>query len=298
MTGTCTAEPAGAAAVADKPAAAAPGEAKPAGVRVAYSLVIWDREMEAVVKAAGIEGHTVVKGPGLGTWHDIKGRKTLRPGAFDGLERGDCDTLLVATPSCYPSKETWAGQLGPDSTPALICDAGVKNNPKFRLVWQTWFWAVPDRKDAKKLNMPLDNPGVVERLRGLEQLVDEINQKHGRQVMVVSPAAQATIAFVRMVDAGTFPGITDPATLWNDVSMWQPGSHVRSLVQYCNLATMYGMSPIGLEPDFSAITFGGGKTPKGSFKDLAPITDEQREILQRLAWETVTGFPASGVKKP
>jgi len=61
---------------------------------------------------------------------------------------------------------------------------------------------------------------------------------------------------------------------------------------------MYGMSPIGLEPDFSAITFGGGKTPKGSFKDLAPITDEQREILQRLAWETVTGFPASGVKKP
>jgi hypothetical protein len=31
---------------------------------------------------------------------------------------------------------------------------------------------------------------------------------------------------------------------------------------------------------------------------LAPITEEQRKILQQIVWDTVSNYPYSGVKKP
>jgi hypothetical protein len=116
--------------------------------------------------------------------------------------------------------------------------------------------------------------------------------------MVISPAAELAFDLARLVADGKFPGITDPFELWVNANMWEPGSHVSTLIHSCNLATMYGVSPIGLKPDFSGIKRGGGKSRNYAFEDLAPITDEQREILQRMAWDKVTGYPHSGVKKP
>lgn len=83
--------------------------------------------------------------------------------------------------------------------------------------------------------------------------------------------------------------------------MWVPGSHMRSLFASCNFATLYGISPVGLNPDFLGIRWGGGKskpTDPKSFDELAPITDEQRRILQQIAWDAVSNYPYSGVKKP
>lgn len=287
---TCSAEPP---VVADKPVEAKPA-GKPVGGRVGYTLIIFHPEMDAVVKAAGIEGHKTLGGPYLGTWHDLKGAKAIGKGRLDGLERGEFDMLLLASPHCYPNAETWGGALGLDSTAAILCETGLKNNPNFRLVWQTWPWPGPENPQSKKLRWP----NTAEPLRGLEKVADEINAHHGRQVMVISPAAELSFELAQMVADGTFPGITDPFELWRDGNMWEPGSHVRTLIHYCNLATLYGVSPVGLEPDFSGITAGGGKGRVYSFADLAPITDEQRKLLQRMAWEKVTGYAHSGVKKP
>lgn len=296
-TQTCRAEPPASAAVAEKPADAKPAGTKTAGGRVGYTLIIFHPEMDAVVKAAGIEGHKTLGGPYLGTWHDLKGAKAIRPGRLDGLERGEFDTLLLASPHCYPNAETWGGALGLDSTAAILCATGLKNNPNFRLVWQTWPWPQGDAKE-KKLALPPASPDSSPPLRELEKVAEEINAHHGRQVMVISPAAELAFDLARRVADGKFPGITDPFELWAEGNMWEPGSHVRTLIHYCNLATMYGVSPVGLKPDFSGITAGGGKGRVYSFEDLAPITDEQREILQQMAWEKVTGYPPSGVKKP
>ena len=59
-----------------------------------------------------------------------------------------------------------------------------------------------------------------------------------------------------------------------------------------------GVSPIGLNPDFSSLKWSGGKSVPTAFNDLAPITEEQRKILQQIVWDTVSNYPYSGVKKP
>lgn len=290
---TCLAEPP---AVSEKPADVKPG-GKPAGGRVGYTMIIFQPEMDAVVKAAGIEGHKTLGGPHLGSWHSLKGAKAIGKGRLDGLERGDFDMLLLASPHCYPSQESWGGALGLDSTAAILCATGLTTNPNFRLVWQTWPWPKVNRQD-KKLSVPPVGAGREQELHALEKVADEINTHHGRQVMVISPAAELSFDLARMVADGKFPGVTDPIELWNEGNMWEPSSHVRTLIHYCNLATMYRISPVGLKPDFSGITYSGGKGRAYGFEDLAPITDEQREMLQRMAWEKVTGYPHSGVKKP
>jgi hypothetical protein len=282
---------------AEKPVAATP-----AGARVGYMLILFGCE-DAVVKAAGIDMHKTLGGPYLGTWHNMIGQKGIQPGKLDGLERGDFDMLLAATPHCYPDAGNWAGAVGLDSTPAILCAAGVKNNPNFRLVWQSYYTPHTEPRGDKKVLHWKPRQEPPDGLRALEKLVDQINAKHGRKVMVISPVEEATCKLIEMVAAGKFPGITDPEELWGPWTrshdpMWRPGSHLRTLFAYCNVATMYGVSPIGLNPDCSSLKFGGGKTFPEAFNDLAPITEEQRKILQQIVWDTVSNYPYSGVKKP
>jgi hypothetical protein len=282
--------------------AADPAPAKPAGARVGYMLILFGCE-DAVVKAAGIDMHKTLGGPYLGTWHDMIGQKGIRPGKLDGLERGDFDMLLLATPHCYPDAGNWAGAVGLDSTPAILCAAGVKNNPNFRLVWQSYYTPHTEPRGDKKVLHWKPRKDSPDGLLALEKLTDQINEKHGRKVMVISPVEEATCKLIEMVAAGKFPGITDPGELWGPWTrshdpMWRPGSHLRTLFAYCNVATMYGVSPIGLNPDCSSLKFGGGKTFPEAFNDLAPITEEQRKIVQQIVWDTVSNYPYSGVKKP
>ena len=287
LAGTCRGQ-----AVAEKPVAA-----KPAGARVGYTLILFGCE-DSVVKAAGIDMHKTLGGPYLGTWHDMKGQKGIGPGRLRELERGDFDMLLLATPHCYPDAGAWAGQLGLDSTPAILCAAGIKNNPNFRLVWQSYYWPRSETRGDKKALVWKPRQEPPDGLRALEKLTDQINAKHGRKVMVISPVEEAVCKVIEMVAAGKFPGITDPVELWVDGDMWRPGSHLRTLFAYCNVATMYGVSPIGLNPDFSGLKFGGPKTVPDAFNDLAPITEEQRKIVQQIVWDTVSNYLYSGVKRP
>jgi len=281
--------------------AADPAPAKPAGARVGYMYILFHCE-DAVVKAAGIDMHKSLGGVYLGTWHNMIGQKGIQPGRLDGLERGDFDMLLLATPHCYPDAGNWAGAVGLDSTPAILCAAGVKNNPNFRLVWQSYYTPHTEPRGDKKVLHWKPRKDPPDGLLALEKLVDQINEKHGRKVMVISPVEEATCKLIEMVAAGKFPGITDPGELWGPWTReinpsWRPGSHLRTLFAYCNVATMYGVSPIGLNPDFSSLKFGGGKSVPEAFNDLAPITDEQRKILQQIVWDTVSKYPYAGVTK-
>ncbi|QDU25034.1 Serine/threonine-protein kinase pkn1 [Anatilimnocola aggregata] len=268
---------------------------KPAGGRVAYMLLVNGAVTDAVVKAANIEGHRSVVAPYIGTWHDIKGMERIQSGRLDRLERGEIDTLLIGTLHCYPHAETWNNHVGLDSTPAGLAALGVKNNPTFHIVWQTYVWPVGQMpKDGKKtLDVAaMKKRAASEPLKELEKLVDAINEKHGRKVVLISPVGVATIKLVEMVAEGKFPGITDPADLWTEFNM-HSNRHVLALTAYCNVATMYGVSPIGLKPDFSQVTYGGGGKGPG-IQSMEGITEEQRVILQNIAWEAVSKYPHAG----
>ena len=272
----------------------------PAGGRVAYMLLVNGDVTDAVVKAANIEGHKSVDAPYVGTWHGfLKGMESIQKGRLDPVEQGKIDVMLIGTLHCYPSAETWKNHLGvEDSTLAGFAALGVKNNPKFRIVWQTYLWPRgQEPKDGKKtLEVAATKQGSAgEPLKELEKLVDTINAKHGRQVVLISPVAVATMKLVEMVADGKFPGITDPADLWTQFNM-HSNRHVLALTAYCNVATMYGVSPVGMKPDFSKVSYGGGGKGPGA-QSMEGITDEQRAILQNIAWETVSKYPYTGVTK-
>lgn len=291
-----TAEPPKAAAVADKPVATtAPADDAPAGGRVGYLYLVSGDVTDAVVKAAGITGHEGRSGPRVGTWHDIKGMDVIKPGALDALEKGEFDMLLAWTLQCYPNAETWKNHLGLDSTPAVLAFAGSKNNPRFRLVWQTSIWPVgKEPKDGPRTFDVAATRGraLREPLAELDKLVDDINAAIGRRVVVISPAGEATLKLVEMVADGKFPGITDPADLWIQYNM-HSNRHVLVLMALCNVGTMYGVSPLGLEPDFTGLTYGGGGKGPGA-RPVAGITDEQMRILQKIAFDTLSSCPRSG----
>lgn len=271
---------------------------RPHGARVAYMLLLHGGVTDAVVKAADVEGHKSVPPPYVGTWHSfVKGLETIQKGRLDPVEKGDIDVMMIATLACYPHAELWKNHLGlDDSTLAGFAALGVKNNPKFRICWQTYIWPVgKEPKDGKKT---LDVAATKKRaarepLQELEKLVDAINEKQGRKVVLISPAGEATLKLVGMVADGKFPGITDPADLWLEFNM-HSHRHLLALTAYCNVATMYGISPVGLKPSFKGITY-ATKGGKPHFMD--GITDEQNAILQRIAWETVSKYPYAGIAR-
>lgn len=289
-----------AAPVAEKPVAALPdgtGPAadRPAGGRVGYLYLVNGAVTDAVVKAAGITGHEGRGGPFVGTWHDIKGVDAIQPGRLDPLERGEFDMLLAGTLHCYPNAETWKNHLGLDSTPAAFATLGSKNNPRFRLVWQTYIWPVgkAPKDGPKTLDVAATKTRASrEPLAELQKLCDAINENLGRRVMVISPAGQATVKLVEMVADGKFPGITDPADLWTEFNM-HSNRHVLALTAFCNVGAMYGVSPLGLKPDFTGVGYGGGgKGPKPA--SMEGITDEQMAILQQIAFDALSTCPQSG----
>jgi len=271
---------------------------RPEGARVAYMLLVNGAAADAVVKSANIEGHKSVNPPYVGTWHSfVKGLDQIQKGRLDPVEQGKIDVMMIATLACYPNAESWKNHLGlEDSTLAGFTALGVKNNPKFRICWQTYIWPVgQERKDGTKT---LDVTATKKRAAGeplkeLEKLTDAINEKHGRKVVLISPAGEATLKLLDMVVDGKFPGITDPADLWLEFNM-HSHRHLLALTAYCNVATMYGISPVGLNPSFKGITY-ATKGGKAHFMD--GITDEQNAILQRIAWETVSKYPHAGVAK-
>lgn len=268
------------------------------GARVAYMLLLHGGVTEAVVKAADVEGHKSVAPPYVGTWHSfVKGLETIQKGRLDPVEKGDIDVMMIATLAWHPNAETWKNHLGPeDSTLAGFAALGVKNNPKFRVVWQTYLWPTgPEPKDGKKkLDVAATRKRAApEQVKALEKLVDAINEKHGRKVVLISPVQEATLKLVDMVADGKFPGITDPADLWLEFNM-HSHRHVLALTAYCNVATMYGISPVGLKPSFKGITYA---TKGGQPHFMDGITDEQNAILQKIAWETVSKYPYAGIAK-
>jgi len=73
-------------------------------------------------------------------------------------------------------------------------------------------------------------------------------------------SALAGFAALGVKNNPKFPGITDPADLWLEFNM-HSHKHLLALTAYCNVATMYGISPVGLNPSFKGISYAtkGGK---------------------------------------
>jgi hypothetical protein len=165
----------------------------------------------------------------------------------------------------------------------LVTD-GLAGNPDFRFYLQM-AWKVHDGLGGKKKietvadydESNLDEvQAVIDNSRKtVEAWADAINKKHGKPVLFLVPVGDAVTQLRRMIVAGKVPGVTKQSAVWSD-AMPHAGPLAAELAAYCNYAAIYRRSPEGLD-----------------VKEGVPA--EQRAILQKLAWETVSKYPYAGV---
>jgi hypothetical protein len=104
-------------------------------------------------------------------------------------------------------------------------------------------------------------------------------------VIHVIPGGQVMAAAVRAAEAGQLPGLTRREEFFtddihlNDIGAW--------LIAMTHYAVLYHRTPEGLPAQLSRAD-GTPATPPPSDAALA---------LQKVVWQVVTGYPASGVAK-
>ena len=242
---------------------------KPAGLRVMFNGNSWFNFVPGgvadLVKAAEIQGHKEVR--------------AAKPNDFSLIEAGEVD--VYAHGVHWWMEVPWVGGFA-----EKIVGMGLKANPNFRAYYHA-AWLVGDAR-AKDIKTTADyndskladvQAALDKTRKGVEAIVDKLNEKFGKRVVFLVPVGDATLKLRAMVLEGKYPGVTKQSDLWAD-AMPHAGVHVMALSGYCHFAAIYRTSPVGLKID--------------RFKEL---TDEQHAILQRIAWETVSKYPYAGVAK-
>ena len=243
---------------------------KPAGLRVMSGGHSWSTENSApLCQAAGIVGHMKLNKHGLNS-----GRiEDLMP----LLEKGEIDAYV------------WQHSGGiPNFLPTLV-ELGPKHNANFRVLMQMP-WLVHDGRKDVKLPEEYETTDLVEYQTKMEAYrkqqeayVDEVNAKAGKRVVFLVPLGDGMLEVRKMIAAGKFPGVTkvSGSVLGGD-HMPHQGLLGMRLGAYMHFAALYRMSPEGLK-------FPG--------KEGDGLTDEQRPILQKLAWDMVSKYPYAGIAK-
>jgi hypothetical protein len=258
--------------------AAAP--ARPAGLRVFYTghsfHMFVPQQVEQLVKSAGIQNHKLAGTQGIGGsrviqhWDLADDKNKAKP----ALVGGQVDVFTMAAHLAIP-----------DDGITKFTELGLEHNPNLRLLVQaSWFpFDVPEADKRVKDNAQRDNAKIEDLQRAvdgwrtkLEAQADELNEKHKKRAVFIVPVGDAVVKLRALVVDGKFPGVTKQSELFTD-PIGHCHGHVQALATYCNFAAIYKMSPEGLK-----LTVGN-------------LTDEQRAILEKLAWETVSKYPYAGV---
>ncbi len=268
-----------------------PGKAKslPAGLRTMFGVVTtWNGSegTASLCKEVGIEGHQSLL--------FAKYKDTLA----SSLEKGEIDAVMGLF---------WYGpheKIKEEDVYRLAAEMGPKHNPKFRGVYVLTAYLIHDgRDDANKFSKTNDEYNQtnlaemqikLEALRKKEEaFADETNNKAGGRVVFLVPLGEGMLELRKMIVAGKVPGVTkqsgrvtdDPKAITSVLlgdNMPHLGHLGVCLGTYMQFAALYRMSPEG-------IPFRG--------KDGDGLTDEQRAILQKLAWDMVSKYPYAGIAK-
>ncbi len=240
--------------------------------------IFTSRYLGPIAEAAKLKNHATVGSQMIGgssvTQHwDLPADKNKVKAA---LEAGEIDVLTLSP--------NW---IVPDPAIEKFVDLGLAKNPQLRVVVQMSWTAfdgegrvpAPGQLDRDSKTIEELRPMQVRFAEAIEKQVAEINAKHDRPVVSISPVGYAVLALREKVIQGQAPGIKKQSELYRDLlGHGQPP--ILALASYVNFATIYGRSPEGLPP-FD--TFGGTVSP------------ELHKLLQEIAWKTVTEYEPSGV---
>lgn len=232
--------------------------------------------MAQLTQLAGISAYQSVGAQGLGGsrvqqhW-DLADDKNQ---AKKALEKGEVDIFTMA-----PNVKM------PDEGIDRFAELGLKHNPRMRFLIQE-SWVPGDFLDKRITSNSQRDETDLGRLRAdqekwrgqMEAQAKAINEKAGRQAVCIVPVGDAVVKLRELVAAGKVPGITRQSELFTD-PIGHGKAPIQALTAYCQFACITGKSPVGL---------------RATEKVLG---DDLNRLLQQIAWETVVGYPLSGVKE-
>lgn len=233
--------------------------------------------MAQLVKAAEIKEYQLVGAQGLGGsrvqqhW-DLPEEKNS---AKKILEKGGADVFTMA-----PNVKM------PDEGIDRFAELGLKHNPKLRLlVQESWTpgdflqQRVKDNAQRDETDLAKLRADQVKWREQMEVQAKAINEKAGRDAVLIVPVGDAVVKLRELIAAGKAPGLAKQSELFTD-PIGHGKAPLLALTAYCNFACITGRSPVGLKSGDQA------------------IGEELNALLQKIAWETVTTYPLSGVKAP
>jgi hypothetical protein len=276
-------------AAQDKKAEPAPTQALPNGVHMfscGHSFHVWMPAILADIAAkAGIKDHVQI---GISS---IGGSRTIQHWDLpDGKNKGK-EALMTGKVEVLTLSPIFLPDPGIENFVKLALD----NNKDVRVfvqpIWLRWDIYEPTTKRPAKVD---HNEITIEELRkrhephftAMDAHIQELNKKFGKTVVYEVAAPQAVIALREKIIAGMAPGLKVQRDLFTD-DLGHGTAPLKVLVAYCNYATIYGRSPVGL--------------PVPNELKTMKADDETKEklnrLLQELAWDAVTKHPLSGVKR-
>ena len=187
----------------------------------------------------------------------------------------------------------------PDDAIEQFVKLGIDHNPALRITVQE-YWMPNDEYNPV---YPLDTKKKVDHnatdvgqlrdatqryAKDIEDLVRGINQRLGKDAVVVVPVGMAAVTLREKIVKGEAPGLTTQAELFRD-NWGHALPPLQILSSYCHFAVIYRRSPVGLPAP-------------NAFKALKEMSDEDKAklntLLQQIAWDTVSHHPMAGVMKP
>lgn len=180
----------------------------------------------------------------------------------------------------------------PDDGIENFAKLGLEHRPDIRVTIQE-FWLPFDVFDVnykkKRPELVDRNARTVAELRSINEPyyksmddhVRALNQKFGKNVVLVVPVGQASLALRAKIIAGEAPGLKQQNDLFTD-AIGHATPPLQWLTAYCHFAVIYRRSPEGL-PCPAALS----KQADG---------EALNRLLQKLAWDAVKSHPLSGVQ--
>jgi hypothetical protein len=117
----------------------------------------------------------------------------------------------------------------------------------------------------------------------MDEFINGLNKKLGKDVLYIVPCGQAVIALREKIIAGQAPGIKTQNDLFLD-AIGHPKPPLQVLAVYCHFAATYQRTPVGLP------------VPAVLAKTNNAEAEKLNRLLQEIAWKAVTDHPMSGVK--
>lgn len=248
--------------------------------------------LDILAEEAGKEGHEALAVQMIGGstpmqhWNQGKGDDSKNI-AKVALRKGNVDVFTISPNAIVPEE-------GID----LFGDLVIETNPKARILvqssWNAWdghgrTGAVGGSGGGSFVNTDRDKADMAT-LEGFDKELDEyltllrgqlngIDNRAGRQITYVVPAADAVNNLRKQIISGNVPGITKQSEAFAD-PIGHGAESVVKLVTYTWYAAMYRETPVGL---------------KSLINPDDPHSADRQLLLQKLAWNAVVNEPKSGV---